>query len=186
MNDARRDNGSVINDGHSFKCSVENDWNSISSDVLELEEIIFEPELRYTVDDFVEEFHIPGSCFILSRYEGLPAGYLHAVQLDNLDYLSYDPEFGKKTTMYIVNIALLPQYRKREFAVQMFEFLMKSIPMKRFSAHAVNESSRKFFHRIGFKERGIFRSWMNGIDAIYLVREDIDSGDPCKAGGESF
>ena len=172
MNEIRRDNGDGIHAGSSLICTVEKVWDDISEVVLGLEEQIFEPDLRYTRDDFIEEFHIAGSCFILAAYESSPIGYLHAVPLDGLDYLDFDPGYGKNTSMYVVNIALLTDFRKRDFAASMFEFLKKTTLKKRFTAHAVSDSSRGFFHKIGFVDSGHFPSWMNGVDATYLICED--------------
>lgn len=155
---------------HDLVFTLEPAWHDISDQVMRLEEEIFEQELRFTPEEFAEDFLCKGSCFIMARFHEKPVGYLHAIPLDELDYLSFDSEYGLGTTIYIENVAILQEFRGHDIAGAMFWMLRDITSFRRFTAHAVNDISIKFFRKMGFQDSLNFPNWMNGRDALYMIR----------------
>ncbi|HQP48692.1 MAG TPA: GNAT family N-acetyltransferase, partial [Spirochaetota bacterium] len=83
----------------------------------------------------------------------------------------FDPHFLLEDTLYVVGIAVEPEYRNRGYASLMLLHLMEMSGYSRFSAHAVGSVSKSMFIGSGFREEGIFTCWMGGHDAAYLVCE---------------
>lgn len=150
---------------------VVQEWNRIREDILRIEHACYEESLRYSEEEFLEDLHDNGASFFVLRAGGRIRGFVNVAPLHRLDYCAFDPHFLLEDTLYVVGIAVEPEYRNRGYASLMLLHLMEMNGYSRFSAHAVGSVSKSMFIGSGFRQEGIFPCWMGGHDAAYLVRE---------------
>jgi ribosomal protein S18 acetylase RimI-like enzyme len=146
-------------------------WNGIRKDILRIEHACYEESLRYSEEEFLEDLHDNDARFFVLRAGGRIQGCGNVAPLHRLDYCAFDPHFLLEDTLYVVGIAVAPEYRNRGYASLMLLQVMERGGYSRFSAHAVGSVSKSMFIGSGFREEGMFPGWMGGHDAVYLVRE---------------
>mgnify|MGYP000950546920 FL=1 len=145
------------------------DWERVRERILVIEESSFPPDLRYSAEDFQHDLSREGSRFLILKEREVIQGFLHALPLEELDYLSFDEEWGRGDTLYVVNIALMPDLRGRGGGSRLLRHLLETTPFVRYAAHAVSPSSLRLFSGAGFRRDRVFPRWMGEHDGVYMI-----------------
>ncbi len=154
---------------HDISIKKENHWTSIKSSILSIERESFPEELQFSEEDFQENLDKRGSILLMVSIGKAIAGFLHALPVEELDYLEFDGHCGKNDTLYIVDIAVKPEFRNRGLGTLLLMHLTKSANYSRFTAHAVSSSSKQIFTKAGFDPGDIFEDWIGGRSAVYMA-----------------
>ncbi len=152
-------------------------WKYYRREILQIEEICFDYSIRASRSDLFAEFVESNSDILLADDHNFIVGTLWAVPLEKMELSeeskSKEENFGQNNSIYITNLAVLPNYRRYGTAKIMIEYLINKHPEKRIVAHALNAISQKVFERSKFKTLFIDQEWFDHGSAPYMVYEPL-------------
>jgi len=152
-------------------------WKYYRRDILQIEEICFDYNIRASRSDLFAEYVEPNSDILLAEDHNFIVGTLWAVPFEKMEFSdelkNKDGHYGQNNTMYITNLAVLPNRRRYGTAKMMIKYLIDKHPEKRIVAHALNAVSQTVFEKIKFKILFTDTEWFDHTKAPYMVYEPL-------------
>ncbi len=156
------------------------DWEEISSEVLEVEESSFDERQRQKEEDFLRTLGREGSIFLVVYGERGIVGYAMGGLLeeyredkDGGDRLEEDEEFGKRNTFYLESIAVHPEERGKGLGTWLCEVLIDEARregFERFSTLAVSKLLQRILvEKMGFRTYKVQRDLWGFEEVPYIV-----------------
>jgi ribosomal protein S18 acetylase RimI-like enzyme len=140
-------------------------WDDLKEDIIEIEEESFSSTLCDSKDDLLKIVDSPTSIFLVLRIPSVSriAGYIAADMLEGFADVPgtiSDPYFNQGKTIYIVSVAIHPDWRRRGLGVALIRECLRLVSLKgieRATAHIESGS----LSRIGLGARVLksFKNW---------------------------
>lgn len=96
-------------------------WTAIKADIRNIEQVSFPPPIRDTPEYLFGLVKSPTSIFLAMEIgDSMVVGYIAADVLEkfsNVPGIKSDPDFNKRTTIYIESVAVLPHWRKQGLGI---------------------------------------------------------------------
>ena len=140
-------------------------WDDLKEDIIEIEEESFSSTLCDSKDDLLKLVDSPTNIFLVLRIPSVSkvVGYIAADLLEefaDVPGITSDPYFKQGKTMYIVSVAIHPDWRRRGFGIALQEECLRWASRKGFErATAHIESGAASRMGLGARVLTSFENW---------------------------
>jgi len=146
------------------------EWKKYRKEILFIENKCFKKKDQTFISTFKEMIDDINPYTLIARDGKNPIGYFMCAPLEESgdDLKDWDKNFGKKNTLYLFSIGVIPEYRGKGVGSEMLEILFEHIPTNysRITLHTKNRSFKRMCIRYGF--RNIDTGLLEGKKMTYL------------------